>query len=69
MRRKFLKIASTSLLGFLLYPCKFVIANNLVGFEYKLANTPKSYNIINPDLTEEQKKIMFEEATERPGTS
>ena len=27
------------------------------------------YNIINPDLTDEQKKIMFDEATERAGSS
>ena len=68
MRRNFLKIAATSLLGLLIYPLNS-LANNLVGFKKKLKKDESEYNIINPDLTEEQKIIMFEEGTERAGTS
>ena len=68
MRRNFLKIAATSLFGLLIYPLNS-LANNLVGFKKKLKKDESEYNIINPDLTEEQKIIMFEEGTERAGTS
>ena len=68
MRRNFIKLFSTSLLGFLFYPLNSM-ANNLIGFSIKLKKDESQYNIINPDLTDEQKKIMFEEATERAGTS
>ena len=68
MRRNFLKIAAISFLGLLFYPITS-IANNLVGFKKKLKKDESEYNIINPDLTEEQKIIMFEEGTERAGTS
>ena len=68
MRRNFLKIAATSLLGLLIHPLNS-LANNLVGFKKKLKKDESEYNIINPDLTEEQKIIMFEEGTERAGTS
>ena len=68
MRRDFLKIAATSLLGLLIHPLNS-LANNLVGFKKKLKKDESEYNIINPDLTEEQKIIMFEEGTERAGTS
>ena len=67
-KRNFLKLFSTSLLGFLIYPISSM-ANNLTGFNIKLKKDESEYNIINPDLTDEQKKIMFEEATERAGTS
>ena len=68
MRRNFLKIAGTSILGFFLYPLN-TLASNLVGFKKKLKKDESEYNIINPDLTNEQKIIMFEEGTERAGTS
>ena len=54
-RRKYLKLISLSFLTTILLP------NNLL-----LAVTKK---IINPNLSEEQKKIMFKEGTERPFTS
>ena len=53
-KRKFTKILSFSLL-ILLFPVKTL-----------LAATKK---IINPDLSKEQKNIMFNEGTERPFTS
>ena len=68
MRRNFLKIAGTSILGFLFYPLN-TLASNLVGFKKELKKDESEYNIINPDLTNEQKIIMFEEGTERAGTS
>ena len=68
MRRNFLKIAATSFLGLVFYPVTS-LASNLVGFKKKLKKDESDYNIINPDLTEEQKIIMFEEGTERAGTS
>ena len=67
-KRKFLKLLSTSVLGFFIYPVSS-IANNLIGFNIKLKKDESEYNIINPDLTDEQKKIMFDESTERPFTS
>ena len=54
-RRKFLKLLSFSFLSIVILPI------NLLN-----AATKK---IINPNLTEEQKKIMFNEATERPFSS
>ena len=54
-RRKFLKLFSFSYLSFIILP--FNILN---------AATKK---IINPNLTEEQKNIMFNESTERPFSS
>ena len=69
MRRNFLKIISSYFLGFLFYPFSSAIGNNLVGYNTKLNKNENEYNIINPNLTEEQKKIMFDEATERAGSS
>ena len=54
-RRNFLKIISLSYLSTLLFPYNFLSA--------------VTKKIINPNLTEKQKKIMFEGATERPYTS
>ena len=68
MRRDFLKIAGASILGLIFYPLAS-LASNLVGFKKKLKKDESEYNIINPDLTNEQKIIMFEEGTERAGTS
>ena len=68
MRRKFLKVFSSSLLSFLFYSFNS-LASNLIGFDTKLNKDENKYNIINPNLTDEQKKIMFDEATERAGTS
>ena len=69
MRRNFLKIIGCYFLGFLAYPFSSAIANNLIGYNSKLNKDEDEYNIINPDLTDEQKKIMFDEATERAGSS
>ena len=55
-KRKFLKLLSTSLLGFFYYPVSS-LANNLIGFSIKLKKDESEYNIINPDLTDEQKKL------------
>jgi peptide-methionine (R)-S-oxide reductase len=55
IRRKFLKLLGLS------YLLTIILPYNLLH-----AVTKK---IINPNLTEEQKKIMFNEATERPFTS
>ena len=54
-RRKFFKLIGYSCLSLFLLPYK------------KLYSASK--NIINPNLTEEQKKILFEESTERPFSS
>ena len=54
-RRKFLKLLSMSYLSVVLLPYNLL---------YSAAK-----KIINPKLTEEQKKIMFNEATERPFSS
>ena len=54
-KRKFIKL---SIFGSLLY--------SIFPFKISLAETKK---IINQNLTEAQKKIMFEEATERPFSS
>ena len=55
MRRDLLKIISLSILSVLFYPI-----NVLIGANKK---------VINKDLTEQQKNIMFNEGTERPFSS
>ena len=55
MRRKFLKVFATSFFSFLIIPFKFTYS--------------KTKKIINKNLTEEQKNILFNESTERPFTS
>ena len=69
MKRTFLKIFGTSVLSYLFISIKASVANNLIGFNTKLKKDESQYNIINPKLTDEQKKIMFEEATEKAGSS
>ena len=54
-KRKYLRILALTFLSTILFPYKLL-----------LSATKK---IINPDLTEEQKKIMFKEGTERPFAS
>ena len=54
-RRKFLKILGISYLSILLFPYSFLHA--------------VTKKIINPNLTDKQKKIMLEESTERPYSS
>ena len=54
-RRKFLRSLGLSCLSVIILPYNLLYA--------------ASKKIINPDLTEEQKKIMFDESTERPFTS
>ena len=54
-RRKFLKLLGLSYLSALLFPYNLVHAI--------------SKKIINPNLTDKQKKIMFDEGTERPYSS
>jgi len=54
-KRKFLKLFGLSSLLLVISPYSFLYA--------------VTKKIINPDLTEEQKKIMFNESTERPFTS
>ena len=55
LRRKFLKLLGLSYLSALLFPYNLVYAI--------------SKKIINPNLTDKQKKIMFDEGTERPYSS
>ena len=55
LKRRFLKAFGFSILSIFLVPYKFVYS--------------KTKKIINPDLSEKQKNIMFNEATERPYTS
>ena len=55
MRRKFLKLLSASVLSLILLP-----------YKYLYAVTKK---IVNKNLTEEQKYILFNEGTERPFSS
>ena len=55
MRRKFLKLFSLPLLAFFLLPYKFLYS--------------KTKKIINQNLTDEQKNILFNEGTERPYSS
>jgi len=52
LKRRFLKIFGFSILSTILLP-------------YKLIHSATK-KIINPDLSEKQKNIMFNEATERP---
>jgi peptide-methionine (R)-S-oxide reductase len=55
LKRKFLKLLGVSYISTVIFP-------------YNLLNAATK-KIINPDLTEEQKKIMFNESTERPFSS
>jgi len=55
LRRKFLKILGFSYFSVIILPYNFLQA--------------AGKRIINPNLTEQQKKIMFNESTERPFTS
>jgi len=55
MKRKFLRILSISILGLMIAP-----------YKYLYSQTKK---IINQNLTQEQKNILFNEGTERPFTS
>ena len=55
MRRKFLKLFSLPFLAFFLLPYKFLYS--------------KTKKIINQNLTDEQKNILFNEGTERPYSS
>ena len=55
LRRKFLKTLGISLLTFLSIPYKFLYS--------------ATKKILNPDLSDQQKDIMFNEGTERPFTS
>jgi peptide-methionine (R)-S-oxide reductase len=55
MKRKFLKLFGSSFLVFFLFPYKFLYS--------------KSKKIINQNLTDEQKNILFNEGTERPFSS
>jgi peptide-methionine (R)-S-oxide reductase len=55
LKRKFLKIFGFSLLSTILLPYQLIYS--------------ATKKIINPDLTEKQKNIMFNEATERPYSS
>ena len=54
-RRKFLKLLGLSYLSAIILPYNLLYA--------------ATKKIINPELTKEQKKIMFNESTERPFTS
>ena len=55
MRRKFIKLLSSSFLIFFLFPYKFL--------------SSKTKKIINQNLTDEQKNILFKEGTELPFSS
>ncbi len=55
MKRRFIKIIGLSLLSFCLMPYKLLYS--------------ATKRIINQNLTKEQKKILFNEGTERPFTS
>ena len=55
IRRNFLKLLGLSCLSTIILPYNLLYA--------------VTKKIINPNLTEEQKKIMFNEGTERPFTS
>ena len=54
-KRKYLKFLSFTFLSTILFPYRFLLS--------------ASKKIINKNLTEEQKKIMFNEGTERPFSS
>ena len=55
LKRRFLKIFGFSILSTILLPYKFIYS--------------ATKKIINPDLSEKQKNIMFNEATEKPYSS
>ena len=55
MKRKFLKLLGSSLIAFFLLPYKFSYS--------------KSKKLINKNLSDEQKNILFNEGTERPYSS
>ena len=55
MRRNFLKLLSASIFSLILFPYKFLYS--------------ATKKIINQNLTEQQKHILFNEGTERPFTS
>ena len=55
MRRKLLKVLGLSIASILFLPLHYVFAS--------------SKKILNQDLTDEQKKVMFHEGTERPFSS
>ena len=55
MKRKFLRILSLSVLGLMIAPYKYLYS--------------QAKKIINQNLTQEQKNILFNEGTERPFTS
>ena len=55
MRRNFLKISCLSLFSFLFLPFNFIFA--------------ATKKLINKNLTNEQKNIMFNDGTERPFSS
>ena len=55
LRRKIIKIIGLSFLSFISFPYRFLYS--------------ATKKIINKELSEEQKKIMFNEGTERPFTS
>ena len=55
MRREFVKLFGLSILSFLLIPYKFLYS--------------ATKKIINQNLTDEQKNILFNEGTERPFSS
>ena len=55
MRRNFLKLFSASIISLILLPYKFLYS--------------ATKKIINQNLTEQQKHILFNEGTERPFTS
>ncbi len=54
-RRKFLKLFSLSYLSFVMMPYNLLCAAKI--------------KIVNPNLSDEQKNIMFNESTERPYSS
>ena len=54
-RRRFLKLLGFSYLSLVILPCNLVFS--------------ATKKIINQNLTEDQKKIMFNESTERPFSS
>ena len=58
MRRNFLKILGSSIMGFLVYPFSLANANNLIGYNKKLEKNEYEYNIINQDLNDDQKRVM-----------
>ena len=55
VKRQFLKLIGLSFLSIIIYPYKLLYS--------------ATKKIINPNLSEEQKKIMLEESTERPFSS